>query len=749
MLFLLALLALAVAQFLPGLVAVKLLDIGRDREECYVLSAALSGPITAAVYLVTLLADWEPLYWILIGNLGLFAVVVPWRRKRRFGWPRATRIALLALLVLLFVPYFLTTGSLYRTDATGTLLLDRALQTDVLFHLGVIHSLESAYPPSLLSVAGQPIGYHVGYHLQLAAWARYFGIAAADGLIRVGTLWQVTLLVASAFMLARRFTERISAHVLAPVLVFGGGFGFAFFYRPSVDWWSLVFMDATLVSIFLSNPLLPALPLLFVGLALFDDYTLGSGRGALVGSALCIAFTLVVKMFLGAQVLAAMGVAAIVTWRDARMRTAFVATVLASLPLLAHTFLAAGGSNTSIGLRPLEIVRYTMEKLDWNAAINALASVGRFELSVGAWSLVAVATLTWGIGFLGVRLVGLRACVKDLWRGATPLRRTMAWFVAIGFPLALVFRIAPAESEGLSRLESQNDVLWFATASGVLLWFWTADALRRSSATVIVTLLALTATVQHFVYAATLEPDRIAASRVRTAKAAGMLSGPDAIWLDPLDRSRPSLLPYVSGRAVVYDPYVGYDYMFFGRDEIAYRRHSVAQFWSSGDPAYRAWMLDHFDVDFVWERGSDLAPLRGLEPIYADEAEHLYRVRDRAFRPPIVEMQTPAAIPLGNRGSPYLGVGFRRAERLRRLLPERRAFLYLPRAEARSLRMRLRVDARHGGGALVVEGQRVPVELASTTIEVELPPREVSGLHAIAVEWRGERRLTILEILLR
>jgi hypothetical protein len=749
MLFLLALLALTVAQFLPGLVIVKLLDIGRDREEGYILSAVLAGPITATVYLVTLLADWEPLYWILIGNLGLLAVVVPWRRKRSFGWPRAARIALATLLVVLFVPYFLTTGSLYRIDANGTMLLDRALQTDVLFHLGVIHSLESAYPPSLLSLSGQPIGYHVGYHLQLAAWARYFGISAFDGLIRVATVWQVALLVASAFMLARRFTERISAHVVAPVLVFGAGFGFAFFFRPSVDWWSLVFMDATLVSIFLSNPLLPALPLLFAGLSLFDDYTRGSGRGVLVGSVVCIAFMLVVKMFLGAQVLAAMGIAAIVSWRDARMRVAFVALALASLPLLAHTFLAAGGSNTSIGLRPLELVRYSMEKLDWNAAIQALASVGRFELSVGAWALAAVATLTWGVGFLGVRLVGLGACVKDLWRGATPLRRTMAWFVAIGFPLALVFRIAPSESEGLSRLESQNDVLWFATASGVLLWFWTADALRRSSTTVIVTLLALTATVQHFVYAASLEPDRIAASRVRSAQAAGMLSGPDAIWLDPLDRSRPSLLPYISGRAVVYDPYVGYDYMFVGRDEIAYRRHAVAQFWSSGDPAYRAWMLDHFDVDFVWEQGGDVAPLRGLEPIYSDEAEHLYRVRDRAFRPPIVEMKTPATIPLGNRGSPYLGVGFRRADRVRRLAPERRAFLYLPCAEARSLRMRLRVDARHGGGELVVEGRRVPVELASTTIDVELSPREVSGLHAIAVEWRGERPLTILEILLR
>ena len=62
----LSVLALVVAQFLPGLLAVKLLDIGRDREECYVLSAVLSGPIAAAVYLVTLLANWEPLYWIVI-----------------------------------------------------------------------------------------------------------------------------------------------------------------------------------------------------------------------------------------------------------------------------------------------------------------------------------------------------------------------------------------------------------------------------------------------------------------------------------------------------------------------------------------------------------------------------------------------------------------------------------------------------------------------------------------------------------
>jgi hypothetical protein len=66
-------------------------------------------------------------------------------------------------------------------------------------------------------------------------------------------------------------------------------------------------MDVTLVSIFLVNPLLPALPLLMVGLALLDDYTSGEGRGALIGATLAVAFLLVVKMFIGAQMLAAMG----------------------------------------------------------------------------------------------------------------------------------------------------------------------------------------------------------------------------------------------------------------------------------------------------------------------------------------------------------------------------------------------------------------------------------------------------------
>lgn len=747
MLALTSLAALVLAQFLPGLLVVKLLDIGRDREERFVMAAVLAGPIAALVYLLALLANWSPLYWILIANLGLAAVVVPFRSPQPHRWSPKTMLVLVAIGLAIFVSYLATTGSTYLPDAEGNLVLDRALQRDVLFHLGIIRSLEHDYPPALLSVSGAPVGYHVGYHLQLAAWARFFGIDAIDGLVRIGALWQLGLLVASAFVLARRFTDEVAGQRLAAILIFGAGLGFLFFARPSVDWWSLVFMDVTLVSVFLANPLLPALPVLFTGLALFDDYTRAQGRGALMGSVICFAFILVVKVFLGVQLLAAMGVAALVGGRDARLRTAFCTTAIASAPFLAHTLLAAEGSNTSVGLRPLEIVRYSMEKLDWEGAIEALASVGRFDAGVPAWALAAFVTLFWLAGFLGLRLVGLRHWARDLWPSASPLRRTMAWFVAVGFPVALVFRIAPAEAEGLSRLEAQNDVVWFAAASGTLLWFWLADVLRGRTAIAAVAVLALPSTIQHFVYAASLEPDRVSLERVIAARAARAISDPGDVWIDPLDRSRPSLLPYLAGRPVVYDPYVGYDYMFVGGEEIDYRHHALAQFWTSPDPAYRSWVLDHYDVDYIWQRGTGMGPLPGLEAVYTSDSIMLLRVHEVAvLRAALPGLVTPRSIPVGGAGTPFLGSGFRRAGRIRELLPGATR-LYVPRSAGDRLGVSLLVQSLRGGGELAIGSEEVIVEgVGQRRLRVELPAREETGLHAIPVQWRSDVPLEILEI---
>ena len=75
--FLFALAALAFAQYLPGLLVVKLLDVGRDREERYVMAAVLGGPVAALVYWIVLLADWSPLFWILLVNVAAAAVIPP------------------------------------------------------------------------------------------------------------------------------------------------------------------------------------------------------------------------------------------------------------------------------------------------------------------------------------------------------------------------------------------------------------------------------------------------------------------------------------------------------------------------------------------------------------------------------------------------------------------------------------------------------------------------------------------------
>lgn len=741
--------ALGFAHLLPGLLLAKLLDLGRSREERLLMAAVLGGPISALLYLAVLLTGIEALFWIPAVLLGLGALLLRARTRLSFECPGKSAAWLGAALASVLVPYLWTTGSLYRVDAGGDLLLDRALQRDALFHLGIVRSLETSYPPRLLSVSGEPIGYHPGYHLELALWSRFFGIAPEDGLMRVGAVFNIVLYVLSAYLLAKRLVERESTRVLSAILVLASGFGFAFFFRPSVDWWSLTFMDWALVSIFLANPLLPALSLLFVGLALLNDYQETGARGSLAAGVFALTFLFLVKMFLGAQVLAALGLAVVSMRRQHRALISFTVLALASTPLVLKTLAAAAGSNTVVGIRPLEIVRYSMEKLDWRAAVEALAGVGSFAAPKEGFLLVAAATLLWLVGFLGLRLLGLPALFRDL-SSRSFLPSVLAWFAVIGFPLSLLLRIAPAEAEGLSRLEALNDAGWFATASGIVLWFPTARALSRfrsGVAAVAVLALALPSTVQHFLHTASLGHDRIGSARVEAAIEARRISTPESLWLEPPDRARPSLLAYFSGRAVVYDPYVGYDYMFVGRDELEYRSHAVAQFWSSTDPAYLGWFLKRFRVDFVWREERELPEtFRSLlRPLFSNDEVELSGVRDDAVEKTLaLEMSTPATIPMGGRGQAYFGSGWLRQEgsSATRILRPGGARLYLPLEREREMVLDFTIAPSGDGGELLVDG-RGPVLTSASSARFALAPRRARGLHAIDVAWNGSSPLQV------
>lgn len=747
--------ALGIGQFLPGLLAVKLLDLGGSREERWLMASVVGGPISATLYLTVLAGRLPPaVYWVLTGLLALAAILLPYRSRLGLAWPRRSVIALAALLLSVLLPYLLTTGSHYRLDSGGNLVLDRALQRDALFHIGLVRSLESSYPPRLLSMAGAPIGYHAGYHLELALWSRFYGIEPMDGLIRVGATWFLILYVLSAYALARRLSEREGVRLLSAALVLASGFGFFFFFRPSVEWWSLAFMDWAVVSIFLPNPLLPSLPLLFVGMSLLDDYGRSGARGKLLGALGSLASLFFMKVFLGAQALAALGLAALRPRGRRRALPAFAWLLLASSPFLLQTFSAASSSNTAIGIRPFEIVRYSMEKLDWKAAVEALAAAGSSALPAREWPILVAALLLWIVGFLGLRLIAIPGVARDL-SSSELVPRTLAWWVALGFGLSLVFRVAPAEAKGLSRLEALNDVGWFATQSGIVLWFWTAKALVRFRPGLVVAAvlgLALPATVQHFVHDASLPTDRIPAPEVAAAVEAKKISAPASIWVEPLDRSHPSLLAYLSGRPVVYDPYVDYDYMFVGRDEVDYRRHAIAQFFSSPDSAYRAWFLDRFDVGYLWEQKetqTQEATDDWLERVFVNQNVRLYRVRRPELKRGLARRMTSLGeIPLGGRGQPFFGSGWRRPDdgaRLRELSPGR-AVLYLPLEAQSSVSLTLDLEIPHVEGELAAGEAGILLDRDATPIRIDLPPPSTRGLHAVEMSWNGRAPLRVTRL---
>ena len=71
-------------------------------------------------------------------------------------------------------------------------------------------------------------------------------------------------------------------------------------------------------------------------------------------------------------------------------------------------------------------------------------------------------------------------------------------------------------------------------------------------------------------------------------------------------------MAYLAGRPVVHDGFVGYDFISVPRDEIDYRRHGLAQFWRTKDPAYVRWFTNHFSVSGVLATAE--APLPAAKP---------------------------------------------------------------------------------------------------------------------------------------
>jgi FkbM family methyltransferase len=755
-------LALALAHVLPGILLLGILGLDGGPLKRWTFAAVLGGPLAAVIYLASLVSNSHLLYWVTLGVVDLAAVRFFVRDRRLYrpdsrGGSRVF-VGLLALLLALSSAYLYTTGRFFRIDREGRFSMDPAFTEDALFHAGVVESLQTAYPARLPSISGAPAHpYHVGYHLQVAAWERFFGVDRYDGIYRVGILWSLALLVFAAYSFALRFCKGPPAALGATALLFGGGLGFLF-HAAASSWWSLAFMDAALVSIFLIDPLLPALPLLFVALVCLDDYLQTSNRGALAGAALAMAALVAVKEMLAVQALAALVIAAALARGTGapRIRRAVFALTLASAPMLLGSALAFREANERLTFRPLESVRYSMETLGSQRWVEALTAIGDGHANARDLGLGLVAVTLWLAGFLGLRLLAARGVVRDSFSRSGSLRSCLAWFVLIGFPLTLLLRIAPADIDDLSRRQALNESFWFATFSGILMWLWTADALSalgrgtgRARALVwsAAGLLAFPATVQHFVYKTSLAADApsVPASGVAAAMAGRAISRPEEIFVEPLRRVRPSLPAYLAGRPVVYESFVAHDDHWVARRDLEYRRHALAQFWSSPDPGYGCWFLSHFDVRWIFTPRDVLSPRAGARwatPVFANDAATIYRVGEL----PGVALDVPPSLPLGTRGAPFFGEGWGPPESPRhsRTLAPGAAVLYIPTNDAQPLHLDFRLETPHASGELTLGGD--PVSLASDQEGVGLvlaASESHRGLSRLELLWQGAAPLVV------
>jgi FkbM family methyltransferase len=755
--------ALFVAHILPGALLVGLLRLGSSSLDRWVFAAALGGPLAASIYWVSLVTHWPASYWILLGAIDVAALFVIIRGVPSTPHDQPRTKPLLVLLLLLSVlvsAYLLTTGHFFQLNQEGNFVMDPAFTEDALFHNALVEGLQTSVPAELLSISGvRAQAYPVGYHLQVAAWQRFFGLDPYDGIYRVAPVFSLGLLVLSAYLFGLRFCKSQAVAVAATALLFGGGLGFLALEAPGASWWSLVFMDGALVSILLIDPLLSALPLLFVGLACLDDYLRHGHRGALAGSALTVAALFTVKGLLGAQILAAFALAAVLARGPGVVRARRAALVLALASMLAVIAPTAGFSKDAVGLRPLEIVRYSMETLGLERWAEALIAVGKGDWAVDSLARACAATALWFVGFLGLRLLAARGILRDAFSRSGSLRNHLAIFALIGFPLTLLLRIAPAEATGFPAEEARNSAFWFATLSGIVMWYWTAETLaaigsrgKKTLALVVgaSALVAFPNTIQHFVHRARLSAraESVPATAVAAARACRALSRPSEVFVEPPTRVRPSVVAHLGARPVVYESFVGQSHSWLSRDALDFRRRALSHFWNSEDPRYGSWFLSHFNVQWIYTPQDRLSPMAGVSwtvPAFSNDAATVYRVGELQESP----LTVPGILPLGTRGSAFFGTGWGSPEsspRLRRLMPGV-ASIYVPLNEDQSALVSLGLRTPHVGGILTFANEHVDVEPEQDQVALVYPASETRrGLNRLELVWHGSEPLIVTSV---
>jgi hypothetical protein len=549
----------------------------------------LGTAAAAGAWWLALVAGVPWLFPFLIA--GLVALGIPGGRLHFADGPplRGALAPVAAILALLAVTQY--GGN--RVAASGEFLLDNLVPYDTAFHVGLTRELAIGYPPQVPGVAGFPLGYHLGPDLVRAAALRWAAVDPYHSISRLDvTLWAIALVLALRAM-ARAAGGNAFAVGLAGFIPLLTDFSFVFARNPQAHWWADLLRGNLLVSLALSNPVVPALSLTLGALVALERHGRTGARGSLLLAAAQAAAVPFFKVFLGAHLLLGLGFFAVLrrgTWRDA---------LIVGLPCAMATALLAlgqGGATVEVALAPLDLVRTTRASLELPA------------LSGGALALWAV---FWLAASLGMRVLGLGPALVALRRGS-PAACALAAMALAAWPLGLLFRVSAPEM--LAGQKAVNDAAYLVEQGGPLLWVFTALALaalagptlRGRVLTAIVTaLLALPATVQFAWKKARLPYDPVPAPMVRAMDALERASAPGDVVLQRPGARYPPLPVVLIGRRVPYERFTPWLTQFAPREALERRHEQVFRFFRTTDREEAMAIARTLDAQFVALYGPD------------------------------------------------------------------------------------------------------------------------------------------------
>ena len=548
--------------------------------------------------------------------LALATALVPARGWRLAAGPSVRgAVPPFAVLIVLLA---LTQYSGNRLSADGSFLLDPFVAFDTAFHVGLTRELTIGYPPQLPGVAGFPIGYHFGTDLVRAAallWAR---VDPYDAVSR----FDVTLGALALLLVLRGAARAVGASPLAVALVgwtlLATDFSFAFAWNPQAHWWADLLRGNLLVSLFLANPVVPALAIALGTLVALRRYENEEGRGWLAIAAGLGGAVPFFKVFLGAHLVLGLGVAALL--RPGRWRALAAAAVPCVLATAALAF-GRGAETVVVRLAPLDLVAVSRETLGLPPLSGA---------ALAGWALL------WLGASLGVRVLGLPRAVRALVHGPA-VAAALAAMALAAWPLGLLFRVSAPEALAGQRIV--NDSAYLIEEGGPLLWIFTAIALaelagagrRRAAVVSLAAALALPSTAHFVVKKATLPPDPVPAGMVRAVRAVAAVSRPGDVVMQRPGARYPPLPVALFGRRVPYERFTPYLTQFAPAEALERRHETVYRFFHSTDRNEAMAIARELGARYLCLYGGDRVRFETageFEPIDLRPEARCYRMRD-------------------------------------------------------------------------------------------------------------------------